>query len=504
MKKLILLFIMVVFHQVGFAQQQMEVFSESGNIIDTSIEIPQLKKHNLINRIVYADDRIQPVPVDLSMFEKIQVGTNNPNAKMWLTVICDSYKNRAEAISTTTTIYNQFLATYPMSKYVSNYNCYVIWYAPINSGVKHARTAPDCTNYGVPQSDSTTLFLSQFDVGNIHRLLVAQDYTNLNLVFDNFGAQTGLKVVNIGTPFYGGSGGNFSCVAGKNYSSAEIFIHEYGHSFAGLRDEYCGGSCSIGADGINVTRAATLALAPWANVPGTGLMVGAYYCCDGTWKRPCMDCKMNHLNVPFCVVCSNAIEAKILSIIGSVVQPQPPVVTSHNYTLDLNTSNSINLTANGAATYLWMPAAGLQTTTGSTVVCVATITTTYTISGTATNGLSDTAISKVTVIPKVVIVVDSCNVDSFTANCTAVKRINIRFKKCLKSGVTYTYFVTRYSLAGIQESQLTQKTLNNKIDSNGYITGYLDISVSNKYYDVYYQTAGKCAKKSKVIRVKTL
>jgi len=58
-----------------------------------------------------------------------------------------------------------------------------------------------------------------------------------------------------------------------------------------------------------------------------------------------------------------------------------------------------NLTANGAATYVWSPATGLSGTSGSTVNASPAATTTYTVTGTATNGCINTATKLVTILP---------------------------------------------------------------------------------------------------------
>jgi hypothetical protein len=117
--------------------------------------------------------------------------------------------------------------------------------------------------------------------------------------------------------WYGGSGGTIS-VFSANVQSSEIAIHEAGHSFAGLGDEY-GGNYSMGQfEGINYTWRTDYNNIPW-NIwilPGTplptpndysyinvvGLFEGAYYRDKGMY-RPKYDCKMRTLNVPFCEVC---------------------------------------------------------------------------------------------------------------------------------------------------------------------------------------------------------
>jgi len=58
---------------------------------------------------------------------------------------------------------------------------------------------------------------------------------------------------------------------------------------------------------------------------------------------------------------------------------------------------AINLTASGASTYSWSPAAGLDVTTGATVNASPAITTTYVVTGTDGNGCANTASAAITV-----------------------------------------------------------------------------------------------------------
>ncbi len=68
-------------------------------------------------------------------------------------------------------------------------------------------------------------------------------------------------------------------------------------------------------------------------------------------------------------------------------------------------SGSIILTASGATSYTWTPAAGLNTTTGATVTASPTVTTTYSVTGTDANGCTNSATKLITVnaIPVVAI-----------------------------------------------------------------------------------------------------
>ncbi len=89
------------------------------------------------------------------------------------------------------------------------------------------------------------------------------------------------------------------------------------------------------------------------------------------------------------------------------VNPLPVVaVNSPTYC----TGASAVLTATGASTYTWSPAAGLSATTGSSVTTTSASSTSYNVTGTSAAGCVNTATSTVTVNPLPVVAVNSPNI----------------------------------------------------------------------------------------------
>ena len=82
---------------------------------------------------------------------------------------------------------------------------------------------------------------------------------------------------------------------------------------------------------------------------------------------------------------------------STVVVNAVPNVTVNNATICQGATTA--LTVNGASTYTWTPATGLSATTASNVVASPTVTTTYTITGMAVNGCTNTAVATVGVNP---------------------------------------------------------------------------------------------------------
>ncbi len=74
-----------------------------------------------------------------------------------------------------------------------------------------------------------------------------------------------------------------------------------------------------------------------------------------------------------------------------------PTINPTTSTPSICVGNSTTISVSGAATYSWSPATGLNTTTGATVTCNASSTTTYYITGTTALGCSSTSAILLTV-----------------------------------------------------------------------------------------------------------
>lgn len=136
---------------------------------------------------------------------------------------------------------------------------------------------------------------------------------------------------------YGGSGGFFSTFS-TNASADDIFIHEYGHSFTDLADEYsseypgfplCSDISGAAPCEVNVTDETIRGNIKWnylvaASTPiptpetGShdtviGLFEGARYFETGMY-RPKNFCNMQFLGVSFCEVCQQAYVDKVYAV----------------------------------------------------------------------------------------------------------------------------------------------------------------------------------------------
>lgn len=90
------------------------------------------------------------------------------------------------------------------------------------------------------------------------------------------------------------------------------------------------------------------------------------------------------------------------------VTPSPSVTVGAS-AIDICIGGNSTLTANGANTYTWSPALGLNTTVGAVVIASPLTTTTYTVIGTSGNGCEDSATVTIIVHPLPTITVNPPN-----------------------------------------------------------------------------------------------
>lgn len=216
----------------------------------------------------------------------------------------------------------------PFKEYRPYFNVFAVRATSLQSGATHLKTASDCPNEAShPIQTVSNRFGSRFDVGNIHRLLVPTNGSAVNnVLFEHtpFFDQT-LVVVN--STFYGGSGG-VNATSSVHPAAVEIMVHEIGHSFAALADEYYAGDV-YASERANMTKETNPDLVKWKHWLGTG-GVGIYqHCCGGQsaqWYKPNQQCKMQSLGAqfPFCPVCRETLILRVHTLFGSPLLQVPP------------------------------------------------------------------------------------------------------------------------------------------------------------------------------------
>ena len=207
--------------------------------------------------------------------------------------------------------------TIPYSNYINYFNVYAVEVPSDDSGTDHPGTAPDCGGYTNDVFFADTYFDSSFDLYDIHRLLYIQNSSAaFDVLTDNM-PEWDIIFVMVNTTMYGGAGGTFA-VFSRHQTSTEIAIHEIGHSFSGLSDEYWAGFNYAGENANMTTNndPETIVWNPWLYDNGVGIYAHDYP--GNEWYKPHQNCKMQFLGPPFCSVCVEQTVRSVYSILSPI------------------------------------------------------------------------------------------------------------------------------------------------------------------------------------------
>ena len=212
----------------------------------------------------------------------------------------------------------------PYKEYKNFFNAFAIKVISNEEGADHPGTATDVSEPVFPVGTADTYFDSTFDYYNIHRLLVP---TNTGAISDVLAANTAFydqANIIVNTPYYGGSGGAYA-TASTNTQSNLIMIHEIGHSFVNLADEYWAGS-AYAAEKVNMTQESDPTLVKWKNWVGDESIDVYPYgnsSPQSDWFRPHQSCMMRQLNGQFCAVCREATIDRIYTLVSPIASFLP-------------------------------------------------------------------------------------------------------------------------------------------------------------------------------------
>ncbi|WP_324757283.1 M64 family metallopeptidase [Sphingobacterium thalpophilum] len=225
---------------------------------------------------------------------------------------------------------NYFFSIEPFKQYSNFFNVFAIRTISAESGATHDCKASDCVHgetdlskypkrynkftrdHAVPVSHPNTIFGSSFDNGGLHRLVVPQKNDAIEAVLKTHVPNYTQVVVLVNSPFYGGSGGKWA-TSTVNFKSNDIAVHEIGHSFAQLADEYWAGN-QYAIESVNRSQSADPNRVPWKywlGKDGVGIYSYGGKGSPSNWFRPHEYCKMQYLIAPFCPVCQEQFVAAI-------------------------------------------------------------------------------------------------------------------------------------------------------------------------------------------------
>ena len=260
------------------------------------------------------------------------VYNGNSNQYINLVILGDGYTNaEMTKFSTDATKFKDyFFQKAPYSNYINYFNVFIIKTPSLESGVKHPGTSIDCSSAYplVPISNPNNYFGTTFDVmTGYHRLVMPGSLSLVASVLANNFPNYDQVIILGNSPYYGGSGGMFA-TATLDTSSNEVAIHEIGHSFAGLADEYWGGSGYV-TEKPNLTQNNNASTIKWKNWLTTGTGIGIYQFTGQSWYKPANGtCEMEYLNRTFCAVCTESIVEEIHGLVNPIKSYAPLSATN--------------------------------------------------------------------------------------------------------------------------------------------------------------------------------
>ena len=215
-----------------------------------------------------------------------------------------------------------FLDYAPYNAYRNYFNFFSIPTPSKESGVTNPGNAPDAYP-DQPVGKKDTYYGATFGE-SIHRLVVAQNYQRLTDVIGYNFPSADLIVMLVNTPFYGGSGGGIAVHTLHSLANT-IGVHEIGHTFSFLSDEYWAGP-QYGWEAQNMTAISDPANVKWKNWLNE-TNIGVFPHGEGEaakWFKPThANCLMEYLDRPFCAVCKEATAERILQFVNPIDRSFP-------------------------------------------------------------------------------------------------------------------------------------------------------------------------------------
>ena len=315
--------------------------------------------------------------IDAEPFETIINNGNSAN-RVDIAVLGDGYTaNEAQKYKDDTQAFIAgFFATEPLQEYKRYFNVHRIDVVSNQSGSDHPENG----------TSVDTALDGTYNCNGIQRLICV-DNTKVNTIIGNtLGAtQHDVTLVIVNDNTYGGSGGAIA-VASTNVQAVELVLHEEGHSFGLLTDEYGGPPppvCdnSIEPVAVNATKETQRALIKWNAWidPGTpipspggtsgvpGLYEGAAYCDTGLF-RPTFDSKMRVLGKPYEQINSEQLVKRAHNFVSPLDSSAPAasnIVLAQGQPQSFGVSTPLPLTHNLMVRWL---VDGQQQATGATFV----------------------------------------------------------------------------------------------------------------------------------------
>lgn len=284
----------------------------------------------LLMSTFYLSQTFETIPI-------IQNGTNDKRINM--VVMGDGFtaEQQSDFISNATTLVNYVFSKTPYSQYKNYFNVYAIKVISPETGVKHPGTASDVAEPIIPVSNPNNFLGSSFDVGGTHRCLYSNTTNKVTNVLASNVPDFDVAFILGNSTEYGGCGGTYAFLS-KHAQANEILVHELGHSFGKLADEYWFSGSGESANKTKDNNPATNRWRNWLNINSIGMYP---YEESPTWFRPHQNCEMRYLNREFCSVCKQQLIEKV----HALQSPIDSFTPSNSSPININ-ANPIIFTVN--------------------------------------------------------------------------------------------------------------------------------------------------------------
>lgn len=270
------------------------------------------------------------------------VNSGDPTNRINVVILGDGFRAQDQAELTAKA--NELVTEFQNLALFSSYKQY------FNFTVVHTISNTNGAIDGDDNPNPDTIFGSYYNCAGIDRLICLGDeaavFNVLATDVPEYQPALDIAIVVVNDSKYGGSGGTLSTYSVNEFAS-QIAVHEIGHSFGNLADEYSDPypgypDCQNECPEPNATTSAhlTLATLKWGhwvengtNLPTTGNdpdLVGAYQ--GGRYQpstvyRPVPNCIMRSLGQAYCPVCSEAMILRVYDKTRLVEMPSPSAGT---------------------------------------------------------------------------------------------------------------------------------------------------------------------------------
>lgn len=264
------------------------------------------------------------------VFETVPIIENGPRDKrINMVVLGDGFTaaQQGNFIADATTLINYIFAKSPYNQYKNYFNVYAIKVISLESGVKHPGTATDVTEPVFPVSNPNNFLGTTFDVG-VHRCVYSNTTNKVTGVLASNVPDFDIAFVLGNSPEYGGCGGTYAFLS-NHPSAPEIVVHELGHSFGNLADEYWFSGTGESPNKTKDNNPATNRWKNWLGINSTGIFP---YEESPTWFRPNQNCEMRYLNREFCSVCKQQLIERVHTLQNPIDSFTPSNAAAINLT----------------------------------------------------------------------------------------------------------------------------------------------------------------------------